>query len=40
MLKNRYYRLTLNDTENNIILIRVKKDFYTEGVFVNSDKII
>ena len=40
MLKNRYYCLSLNDDEEKTFLIRVKKDFYTEGVIVDEDKIL
>ncbi len=40
MLKNRYYRLSLNDDKGKNYLLRVKKDFYTEGVSVDEDKLL
>ena len=40
MLKNRYYCLSLNDDEEKTFLIRVKKDFYTEGIIVDEDKLL
>lgn len=40
MLKNRYFKIILKNNEESELLIRVKKDFYTEGVFVNNDKLL
>ena len=40
MIKNRYYKITLNDEENTTILMRVKKDFYTEGFIVDKPGLL
>lgn len=40
MIKNRYYKITLNDKENTTILMRVKKDFYTEGFIVDKPGLL
>ena len=40
MLKNRYYKITLNDEEKTTLLIRVKKDFYTEGLMVEKPGLL
>lgn len=40
MLKNRYFCLNLNSNKSKKFLIRVKKDFYTEGVSVDEDKLL
>ena len=40
MLKNRYYCLILNDDIEKRFLLRVKKDFYTEGISVDEDKLL
>ena len=40
MIKNRYYKVTLNDEENTTILMRVKKDFYTEGFIVDKPGLL
>ena len=38
MLKNRYYKIILNSKKE--IIIRVKKDFYTEGIIINENKLL
>ena len=40
MIKNRYYKVTLNDEENTTILMRIKKDFYTEGFIVDKPGLL
>ncbi len=40
MLKNRYYCVNLKSEKERTFLIRVKKDFYTEGIIVNEDTIL
>ena len=40
MIKNRYYKITLNDEENTTILMRIKKDFYTEGFIVDKPGLL
>ncbi len=40
MLKNRYYCLSLNSDKEKKFLLRVKKDFYTEGISVDEDKLL
>lgn len=40
MLKNRYYCLSLNDDKEKKFLLRVKKDFYTEGISLDEDKLL
>ena len=40
MLKNRYYKITLNDEEKTTLLIRVKKDFYTEGLMIGKPGLL
>ena len=40
MLKNRYYCLSLNSDKEKKFLLIVKKDFYTEGIGVNEDKLL
>lgn len=40
MLKNKYYKITLNDEENTTILMRIKKDFYTEGFLVDKPGLL
>ena len=40
MIKNRYYKITLNDEENTTILMREKKDFYTEGFIVDKPGLL
>lgn len=37
MLKNRYYSFTIGDDQ---FFIRVKKDFYTEGISINDNRIL
>ena len=38
MLKNRYYKIILKYKKE--IIIRVKKDFYTEGIIINENKLL
>lgn len=40
MLKNKYYKITLTDEENTTILMRIKKDFYTEGFLVDKPGLL
>ena len=40
MLKNRYYCLSLNSDKEKRLLLRVKKDFYTEGISMDEDKLL
>ena len=40
MIKNKYYKITLNDEENTTLLMRVRKDFYTEGFIVDKPGLL
>ena len=40
MLKNKYYKITLTDEKNTTILMRIKKDFYTEGFLVDKPGLL
>ena len=40
MIKNKYYKITLNDEENTTLLMRVRKDFYTEGFIVDKPGVL
>lgn len=40
MLKNRYYSIQINNDKKTTLLIRVKKDFYTEGIVTNGTQIL
>lgn len=40
MLKNRYYKIILDIPTKSEILLRVKKDFYAEGIISNENKCV
>lgn len=40
MLKNRYYKISVKDKSNDTIFIRVKKDFYTEGISIKDNIVL
>ena len=40
MLKTKYYKIEIDNACQDIFLIRVRKDFYTEGYSLDQDKYI
>ncbi len=40
MLKNRYFSIQLENDEKTTYLLRVKKDFYTEGINTQGEEIL